>query len=518
MPHTVTLKVSPSERSDDLVLKTKSARKLGLRPDQISSIIVRRRSLDARKRPVLYNLRLEVFTRGEASPVQGKVSIQSLRQGDHPQVVIVGAGPAGYYAALECLKQGVRPIVIERGKDVQARRRDLRLVQQEHTVPVDSNYCFGEGGAGTYSDGKLYTRAKKRGNIEEILRILVDHGANPDILIDAHPHIGSNKLPKIIAAIRTTIEENGGIVKFNARVVDFLIQDRSIVGVTLANGEDVSGEAFILATGHSARDIYDLCEKHRVGLRFKPFAMGVRIEHPQEIIDEIQYGQRPRSQYLPAASYRLACQSDDRGVFSFCMCPGGLIIPAATAPGEIVVNGMSLSRRDSPYANSGLVVSMDQNPNPDDEFGGLRYQKNLEQQIFNHGDGSLKAPAQRITDFANGKVSSTLPSTSYIPGIYAAPLHEFLPDWMTKAIKVALHQFDKSLKGYYTQEAQLVGLESRTSSPIWIDRDADTLMSPSLQGLFPCGEGAGYAGGIVSAALDGQRVARKVKSLLSSKA
>ncbi len=473
-----------------------------------------RKSIDSRQGRVLYVLRYDIWSKDEGN--LGEIRpISYPNVADAKEILIIGSGPCGLYAALRCLELGLKPIVLERGKDVQSRRRDLRAIQQFGIVHPDSNYCFGEGGAGTYSDGKLYTRATKRGDIQKALEVLVNHGAERDILSDAHPHIGSNKLPKIIAAIRETIQSRGGEVRFGQKVVDFITDNGSIRGLTLHNGEEVFGEATILCTGHSARDIYQICDKHKISMDFKPFAMGVRIEHPQALIDQIQYHRATRGDYLPAAAYGLACQVDTHGVFSFCMCPGGLIVPASTSPGELVVNGMSLSRRDSPFANAAMVVTLDENPGKN-LFDGLHYQAKMEQDFFNRGDGTQKAPAQRVTDFVAGRVSADLPDCSYIPGIYSAPMHEMLPKWISKAIKNALFQFDKKLKGYYTEEAQFVGLESRTSAPIRINRDRVSLMSPSIQGLFPGGEGAGFAGGILSAALDGEKLANAVHSFVST--
>ncbi|MCB0588039.1 MAG: FAD-dependent oxidoreductase, partial [Phaeodactylibacter sp.] len=433
---------------------------------------------------------------------------------DAPRVIIVGAGPAGYFAALELIELGLKPVLFDRGKDVQGRRRDLRAIQQFGEVNPHSNYCFGEGGAGTYSDGKLYTRSHKRGDIEKAMRLLVEHGANPDILIDAHPHIGSNKLPKVVANIRETIQHYGGEIHFDSPVTDFLIEEGRMRGVVVNRQEEQRGEAVILATGHSARDIYYLLHRRNIRLEAKPFALGVRIEHPQLLIDRIQYNQSPREENLPASSYRLACQVDGRGVFSFCMCPGGLVVPAATAPGEIVVNGMSMSRRDSPYANSGTVVAVElEDLAPFQQYGvfaALEFQRRVEQSLFAAGDGSQKAPALRLTDFVEGRLSQSLPGSSYIPGLYAAPLYELLPPAIYHRLREGVREFGRKMKGYYTEEANVIGAESRTSSPIRIPRNRKTYMHEETPGLFPAGEGAGYAGGIISAAMDGQNVARAV--------
>jgi uncharacterized FAD-dependent dehydrogenase len=438
---------------------------------------------------------------------------------------VVGAGPAGYFAALELLELGIKPIVLDRGNDVQLRRRDLRAIQQFGEVNPDSNYCFGEGGAGTYSDGKLYTRSVKRGNVYKSLKLLVEHGAKSDILTEAHPHIGSNKLPGVVQNLRQTIQSFGGEVHFGQCVSDFILRDGKIKGVVTESvggdsgaGREWLADVVILATGHSARDIYYLLHKKSIRIEAKPFALGVRVEHPQALIDDIQYKHYQRNEELPAASYSLVCQAAGKGVFSFCMCPGGLIVPSATQPGEIVVNGMSMSRRDSPFANSGVVTSVElddlipwQKHGP---FSALVFQAEAEQRLFAAGDGSQKAPALRLPDFLKGKLSSDLPKTSYIPGIYTAPLYELLPQFIYKRLREGLTDFGQQMRGYHTAEAIVVATESRTSAPVRIPREAETLMHPEVVGLFPCGEGAGYAGGIISAAMDGQRVARAVANLL----
>ena len=513
MGHQVNIRINPSQLDDQDFIRRICARELNLTPEDIQEVKIAKRSIDSRGRRPKYVLRIHVGTHNNPIEDDRPQLSYELHSPTHT-AVIIGAGPAGYFAALRCIELGLKPVIYDRGKDVRERRRDLRAIQQFHEVNPDSNYCFGEGGAGTYSDGKLYTRANKRGNIAKVLQILVEHGAMSDILIDAHPHIGSNKLPKIISAIRETIVQAGGEVHFNQRIEDFEVSQNNIIACINQHGDRITGDAYILATGHSARDIYELCDRRGVRIEFKPFAIGVRIEHPQPLIDEIQYNQRRREDNLPAASYKLVCQVGGRGVFSFCMCPGGLIVPAATAPGEIVVNGMSLSKRDSPFANSGTVVSLDENPFAGDVFGGMRYQRELEQKMFSNGDGSQKAPAQRLTDFAEGRISTSLSDTSYIPGIYSAPMHELLPDWIYDHLSKAVQVFGKKMKGYYTSEAQVIGLESRTSAPIRIVRDSVQLNSPTMSNLFPCGEGAGFAGGILSAALDGQRVSTKVAESL----
>lgn len=476
-------------------------------------------SIDARSRQPYINLTVEAYI-GEAPQPQPNLT-ESYPDVHHaPKVLIIGAGPAGYFAALELISLGLKPIVLERGKDVRARRRDLKAIQQDGIVHPHSNYCFGEGGAGTYSDGKLYTRSKKRGEIEQVLRLLVEHGATPEIMYDSHPHIGSNKLPNVVAAIRDTIEKHGGEIHFDSFVTDFIYENEQLKGAVVNHGEkEYTGEATILVTGHSARDIFELLHRKQILIEAKPFALGVRVEHPQGIIDQAQYHQPVRDQYLPAASYSLSCQVRERGVYSFCMCPGGLIVPAATSPGELVVNGMSMSRRDSPFANSGMVVSVEMEDlapfKHEGVFAALAFQRHVEQTLFNAGDGSQKAPAQRLTDFVDGKNSSSINPMSYIPGGWSAPMHELLPKGIAGRLREGLKQFGKQMRGYYTDQANIIGTESRTSSPVRIPRDTDTLMHPQAQGLFPGGEGAGYAGGIMSAAMDGQNLARAVAKFLS---
>ena len=509
----VDIRLSPEKSKNIEAWKIAAAIKLSVELTDIKEIELIKRSIDARGRSPKYQLRVKVYFESIQSPRNESITYHPVKEAK--EVLIIGAGPCGYFAALRCIELGFRPIVLDRGKDVRARRRDLRAIQQEHIVHPDSNYCFGEGGAGTYSDGKLYTRSVKRGNVKKILQILVDHGAKADILIDAHPHIGSNKLPHIVSALRQTIISSGGEVHFEKKVVDFTIDQERFIGASCEDGSTWKAAATILSTGHSARDIYDLCVARGVDLEFKPFAMGMRLEHPQPLIDKMQYN-RSRGEHLPAASYSLSCQVDNHGVFSFCMCPGGLIVPASTSPGELVVNGMSLSKRDSAFANAAMVVTIDENPSPGDALGGVMYQKELEKKIFNYGNGSQEAPAQRVTDFLNDKVSSTLADSSYIPGIYAGPLHDLLPTDIASRIKRALKIFDKRMRGYITSEAQFVGLESRTSAPVRIPRDQETLMHHQIRALFPAGEGAGYAGGILSAALDGERVAQAVSAYISA--
>lgn len=473
-----------------------------------------KRSVDARARKVMVNVEVAVFENG-SNPYQRAYQTPDRFIGSAPQAIIVGTGPAGLFAALKCIELGVKPVLLERGKDVQERRRDLASINKEHTVNPDSNYCFGEGGAGTYSDGKLYTRSKKRGDVTRILEILAAHGAPEDILIDTHPHIGTNKLPKVIASMRQAILDRGGEIHFNTRVVDFQIQDNTIKGVQTHTGDVLEGIGVILATGHSARDIFELLDRKKVLLEPKPFALGVRVEHPQQLIDKIQYHCDTRGEFLPAAPYSLVAQAGynqkTRGVFSFCMCPGGFMVPSATAPGEVVVNGMSPSKRDSQFANSGIVVSVEPlDFEPYAEFGalaGMKFQAGVEQKACELAGNTQSAPAQRLVDFVSKQYSNTLPECSYQPGLKSIKLEEVLPKEVSERLKVGFRHFGTKMKGYLTNEAVLVGVESRTSSPVSIPRNKETLEHVQVSRLFPCGEGAGYAGGIMSAAIDGEKCA-----------
>jgi len=504
MVRSLELKLSPSEAADEQAVRLAAARKCGLPADQLT-VAIRRRSIDARKGQPRVVLGLEVY-HGEQPQPEARV-LDHVPAPRGPKVVIVGAGPAGYFAALELILLGLQPVVIERGKDTRARRYDLRALMQEHRVDPHSNYCFGEGGAGTYSDGKLYTRADKRGDTRRVLKILVECGARSEILQDTHPHIGSNRLPGVVEALRATLLRYGAEIHFQQPVVDLIGQDGRWLGVRTHDREFL-GQALILATGHSARDIFELLHRKGVLIEAKPFALGLRIEHPQELIDEIQYRQRPRDPHLPAASYRLACQADDRGVYSFCMCPGGLIVPSATAPGEVVVNGMSMSSRNSRWANSGMVVEVGpQDWADEDPLAAMRWQQAIEQRAFS---GSQRAPAARLTDFLQARVSQSLPRCSYVPGLHCADLDAILPSQIGAALRLGLSEFARRMKGFVSEEAVLVGVESRTSSPVRIPRHPEGLFHPQWRNLYPCGEGAGYAGGILSAAMDGQRVARAV--------
>jgi uncharacterized FAD-dependent dehydrogenase len=486
-------------------------------------IRLERRSIDARSKQVKVNIKVSIYENEQAEPL-GNFQKNYQDVSKKPQAIVVGAGPAGMFAALRLIELGIKPIVIERGKDVQARRRDLAAINKDHVVNHNSNYCFGEGGAGTYSDGKLYTRSNKRGDIRRILEILVAHGAKEEILIEAHPHIGTNKLPKIVANLRESIIQAGGEVHFETKVIDFILEGNAIKGVVgekQSNTQEFTGIGVILATGHSARDIFELLHKKNIFIQNKPFALGVRIEHPQQIIDSIQYHCEQRGQYLPPASYSLVEQVKykgvEKGVFSFCMCPGGFIVPSATEQGEVVVNGMSPSRRDGRFANSGMVVAVDElDWKPFEHFGvlaALEFQKSIEKIACKMGGNTQTAPAQRVVDFVEKKVSTSLLDTSYQPGLVSVELREVLPEQIAFRLQEGLKSFGKKMKGYFTNEAQLIGVESRTSSPVSIPRDKITYEHVQIKGLFPCGEGAGYAGGIMSAAMDGERCAEKLVEL-----
>lgn len=496
--------------SNGLLLK--AAAELGVAISEITGIKVLRKSIDARNRNIIFNYKVDVYL-NEPLPENSEYEFHYRDVSKANPVHIIGFGPAGMWAALRCIELGFKPIVLERGKNVQDRRRDLKAINQDHIVNEDSNYCFGEGGAGTYSDGKLYTRSLKRGDVRRIFENLVYHGATEQILIDAHPHIGTNKLPKVVKNVRETILKYGGEVHFETRVTDFTLKSNKITALQTQNGDEFCVEKVILATGHSARDIFYLLNNKEVALKAKSFAMGVRVEHPQEIIDGIQYHCKgaARDPLLPAAAYSLVEQINDRGVYSFCMCPGGFIVPAATANGEVVVNGMSPSKRNNRFANSGIVteINVDKDLHKYEKYGPLKaleYQKNLERLAFTSGGRTQTAPAQRLTDFVEGKLSLSLNDTSYQPGLKSAPLHSLFPKLIGGSLRKGFKAFGQKMHGYYTEEANIIGVESRTSSPVNIPR-TDTLVHPEISNLFPCGEGGGYAGGIISAAMDGERCA-----------
>ena len=531
MQKTLSLTLEPEVALDDAVLRQYIAQKyLQTSNNQGFNIQKLRQSIDARKGQVKVNLDLEISSEEAILPLM-EFRKDYPDVSNAPQAIIVGAGPAGMFAALRLIELGIKPILLERGKDVRARRRDLAAINKDHVVNPESNYCFGEGGAGTYSDGKLYTRSKKRGDIRRILEILVAHGSTSEILFDAHPHIGTNKLPNVVADLRESILKAGGEVHFDTKVLDFQVVNNQMRGVITADGREFMGIGVILATGHSARDIFELLHKKNIHIEAKPYAMGVRIEHQQSLIDQHQYHRTERG-LLPAASYSLVAQTFykniQRGVFSFCMCPGGFIVPAATAEGELVVNGMSPSRRDSKYANSGVVVAINevdwQKHKHLGALAGLQLQKEVEQKAWkmaninlqklpHRGVGGCLAPAQKLNDFLSGKISDELLPTSYQPGLVSIDMAEVLPDIIARPLQEGLREFGKKMKGYVTNEAQLIGIESRTSSPVRIPRDKESLEHLQIKGLFPCGEGAGFAGGIVSAAMDGERCAEQLVRL-----
>ncbi|MGG5506477.1 MULTISPECIES: NAD(P)/FAD-dependent oxidoreductase [unclassified Myroides] len=511
MPQELLLQVLPEVAASADLLTAHVAQHIKTSVSDIQHITILKRSIDARQRLVKINLKVQVFFAGE-EVIHRQINFPAYKNvQDAKRVIVVGAGPAGYFAALQLIELGVKPIVIERGKDVRGRRRDLKAINIEHIVNPDSNYCFGEGGAGTYSDGKLYTRSKKRGDINRILELLVAFGAPQDILVEAHPHIGTNKLPKIMQDMRYKIEEFGGEVRFEKRVVDFVLKGNEIRGVVLENGDTIEANKVILATGHSARDIYELLDRKKILIEAKPFALGVRAEHPQSLIDQIQYSCDYRGEFLPPAPYSIVKQVNGRGMYSFCMCPGGVVAPCATAPGEVVTNGWSPSKRDQATANSGIVVELRlEDFKPYEKFGalaGMEFQKAIEQRAFLLAGETQGVPAQRMVDFSQKKVSSSIPKTSYLPGTTSLELGDVFPDFLTQIMREGFQEFGKSMKGYFTNEAILHAPESRTSSPVRIPRDDRSLEHPQIKGLYPCGEGAGYAGGIISAAIDGEKCA-----------
>lgn len=509
MSRIINLNLPPQNAADETSVIKACAAQAGIQAGSVSSIRILKRSVDARQKNIRVNLSVEVFTGDE--PVAFINPFMAKDVSAAKEVIIVGAGPAGLFAALRLIELGLRPVIIERGKDVSTRKKDIARISREHIVNSDSNYCFGEGGAGTYSDGKLYTRSKKRGDNQRVLELLCLHGANSNILYEAHPHLGTDKLPGIISSIRETITGSGGIFLMQKKVTDLIVEGAMIKGVITSGNESFLSKYIILATGHSARDIYELCISKGIDLEMKSFAMGVRVEHPQSLIDRIQYHGNDRGNFLPAASYSLVKQVDGRGVYSFCMCPGGFIVPSATSQEEVVVNGMSPFGRNSPYANSGIVVEI--RPEDLSEFNssgvmaGIEFQKAVEREAWINGGRSQMAPAQRLADFVAGKTSGSLPKVSYFPGVTSSPLNKWLPESIGKRLREGFVLFGKTMNGYLTNEAVILGVESRTSSPLRIPRDTEKLHHVRISGLYPCGEGSGYSGGIVSSAVDGMNAA-----------
>jgi uncharacterized FAD-dependent dehydrogenase len=509
---TIDIRVTP-ENVDNLAFHVELAKEQLFIADDVPVLVkVLKRSIDARNRNVVYQLRVNVYINEvPAEEKKGQPAVQKTSSDQH--AVIVGAGPAGLFAALELIKLNIKPIVVERGKNVRDRRRDLAAINKQHIVNPESNYCFGEGGAGTFSDGKLYTRSNKRGDVNQVLETLVQFGASEDILLDAHPHIGTNKLPVIIQAMREYIISCGGEVLFDAKLTDIIVENNAVKAIQINNEKIIETANVILATGHSARDIFKLLHKRGIAVEAKPFALGVRIEHPQILIDQVQYHCEERNDFLPPASYSLVHQTSIKPVYSFCMCPGGIIAPCATEQNQVVTNGWSPSKRNNPYANSGIVVALEVNDFDNKQYGalsGMYYQQAIEEKAHLLGGGTQAAPAQRMSDFIYNKVSSTLPETSYTPGITSVDLKEVLPPMIAKSLQEGLKEFGKKMKGYLTNDAVLHAVESRTSSPVRIPRDKETFEHIQVKGLYPCAEGAGYAGGIMSAAIDGQKCAEAI--------
>ena len=518
MPRELLLQVTPETAANDILLKDYLSKQIKVSPNEIQHISILKRSIDARQKAIKINLKVIIYLKGEAFQ-ETKIGLPEYKDVSKAQeVIVVGAGPAGLFAALQLIELGLKPIVLERGKDVRGRRRDLKAINREHIVNEDSNYCFGEGGAGTYSDGKLYTRSKKRGDVTRILELLVAFGASEDILVEAHPHIGTNKLPKIIEDIRNKIIEFGGQVLFDTRVTDILVKNNEVEGIVTQNGDKILASKLILATGHSARDIFELLDKKKIFIEAKPFALGVRAEHSQELIDSIQYSCDYRGEHLPPAPYSIVKQVNGRGMYSFCMCPGGVIAPCATSPGEVVTNGWSPSKRDQATANSGIVIELKlEDFKPFAKFGalaGMEFQKSIEQRAWHLAGQTQKVPAQRMIDFTQNKISSDIPKTSYVPGTTSVEMGQVFPGFLTQILREGFKEFGKSMRGYLTNEAILHAPESRTSSPVRIPRDAQTLEHLQIKGLYPCGEGAGYAGGIISAAIDGEKCALMIAESL----
>lgn len=518
MPREIQTQVSPEVAHNEILLNEHAARLLNMSVKDIQKVIVLKRSIDARQKAIKFNVKATVFFAGEAV-VEDKFELPEYKNVSNAQeVIVVGAGPAGLFAALQLIELGLKPIVLERGKEVRGRRRDLKAINVDGIVNEDSNYCFGEGGAGTYSDGKLYTRSKKRGDVDRILKLFVAFGASDDIMVEAHPHIGTNKLPQIIQDIREKIIEYGGQVLFETRVTDIIIKNNEVQGIETQKGEIIAATKLILATGHSARDIFELLDRKDIFIEAKPFALGVRAEHPQELIDQIQYSCDFRGDFLPPSPYSIVKQVNGRGMYSFCMCPGGVIAPCATSPGEVVTNGWSPSKRDQATANSGIVVELKlEDFKPFAKFGalaGMEFQKAIEQKAWNLAGQSQKVPAQRMIDFTQNKVSSSIPKTSYVPGTTSVEMGQVFPGFLTQIMREGFNEFGKTMKGYLTNDAILHAPESRTSSPVRIPRDTESLEHVQIKGLYPCGEGAGYAGGIISAAIDGEKCALKIAEVL----
>lgn len=512
MQHQIQIQISPDIADNTSELLIAVSEKSGISIDEIRHIEILKSSIDARQRNIKMNLLVKIFINEDFKEIPIRLpDYQNVSQAQH--IIIAGAGPSGLFAALHCIENGIKPIILERGKDVRSRVFDLKAINISHLVNEDSNYCFGEGGAGTYSDGKLYTRSKKRGDVNQIIHLLVAFGADKKIMVDAHPHIGTNNLPTIIKNIRECILEHGGEIHFNSRITDIDIINNRINGVETKSGDKYDAAKLILATGHSARDIYELLFRKAIYIELKPFAMGVRVEHPQHLIDSIQYKCAVRAAFLPPASYSIVRQINGRGVYSFCMCPGGVIAPCATSPGEVVTNGWSPSKRDQATANSGIVVELKHEDfNSFSKSGALaamEFQKSIEQRAWIEGGSTQKIPAQRLQDFVDGKTSTDLPLTSYKPGIVSVEMKSVFPEFIYKSLQRGFVEFGKAMKGYLTNDALVHAPESRTSSPVRIPRDPISLEHINIQGLYPCGEGAGYAGGIVSAAIDGIKCAEK---------
>jgi len=520
MPQEHLFQTSPEIATNELLLKQHIAKLIKVDAKEIQHISILKRSIDARQKAVKFNLKVTIYLDGETIQ-ETKIELPEYKNVENAQeVIVVGAGPAGLFAALQLIELGLKPILIERGKDVRGRRRDLKAINRDHIVDEDSNYCFGEGGAGTYSDGKLYTRSKKRGDVTRILELFVAYGASPDILVDAHPHIGTNKLPQIIQDMREKIIEMGGIVLFETRLTDILIKNNEVQGIVTKNGDTILANKIILATGHSARDIFELLDRKQIFIEAKAFALGVRAEHPQSLIDSIQYSCDYRGEHLPPSPYSIVKQVGGRGMYSFCMCPGGVIAPCATSPGEVVTNGWSPSKRDQATANSGIVVELKlEDFKPFAKFGalaGMEFQKSIEQKAWYLAGETQKVPAQKMVDFTQNKVSSNIPKTSYVPGTTSVEMGEVFPRFLTQILRQGFVDFGKSMRGFLTNEAVLHAPESRTSSPVRIPRDSETLEHLQIKGLYPCGEGAGYAGGIISAAIDGEKCALKIGEVLNT--